>query len=379
MRIAFLLGAGVSLPAGMASTEALTNAVLRVEDYILHTDGTFYRATPGELGAFSWRVDRPRLETLLQTINKHCQDYFDLEQWKKRVENDEDLLSAASKIEQLLWEECENPAIESSAKAVLEAGPVHEREDLRELADMACNYIRDVVQLELSRVPRPLEHLTCLVEAMRDQNFEGCDVFTLNHDLLIEKVLEGDGLQFVDGFGVPDGDVAWWKPEVFKQSSRHYFLKLHGSIDWHEYEGGLAKTLASDRYNAHTACGERLDPQARSRILVGTFNKIRDYSRPPFFDLQATFRQQMEKVDYLMVSGYSFGDKGVNAVLSEWMYKRTQSKLLVLHTNGDQCLERARGAIWNLRERCGKARMFTYPSHLNDCGWRDLRQQHQIG
>ena len=311
-------------------------------------------------------------------VNRHRQDYFELEQIKKRVENDEGLSSAASKIEQLLWEEYENPAIEPFAKAVLEAGPVHEREDLRELADMACNYIPDVVQHELSGVPRRLEHLTCLVEAMRDQDFEGCDVFTLNHDLLIEKVLEKDGLQFVDGFGVPDGDVAWWKPDVFKQNSRHYFLKLHGSIDWHEYDGGLAKTLASDRYNAHTACGERLAPQARSKILVGTFNKIRDYSRPPFFDLQATFRQQMDKVDYLMVSGYSWGDKGVNAVLSEWMYKRTQSKLLVLHADGDQCLERARGAIWNLRERCGKARMFTYPSHLNDCGWRDLRQQHQI-
>lgn len=417
MRIAFLLGAGVSLPAGMASTEALTKAVLRVDDYIFDTDETFYRATPGELGALSWRDDQPRLGTLLQTLNKHCQDYFDLEKSKKRDENDEDLLSAASKFEQLLWAECENPAIKPSPKAVLEAvpvgrkanyedlffaasqleehlleeyenpalepfakavlndGPVHEREDLRELTGMACNYIRDVVADELRKDPTRLDHLACLVEAVRDQDFESCDIFTLNHDLLIEKVLDREELRFVDGFGVPDGDVAWWEPEVFKQSSPHYFLKLHGSINWDEYDRGLAKTLTSDRNYARTGGGERLTLQARTRVLVGTFNKIRDYSQRPYFDLQATFRRQMEKVDYLMVSGYSFGDKGVNAVLSEWMDASTQSKLLVLHADGDQYLEQARGAVWNLWERFGKARMFTYPSHLIDCAWGVLREQ----
>jgi hypothetical protein len=109
--------------------------------------------------------------------------------------------------------------------------------------------------------------------------------------------------------------------------------------------------------------------------LVGTFNKIRDYSLRPYFDLQATFRRQMDKVDYLMVSGYSFGDKGVNAVLSEWMDASTHSKLLVLHADGDQLLEQARGAIRYLWEHYGRARMFTYPSHLIDCAWGALREQ----
>src|SRR5258706_16428187 len=43
MRIGFILGAGVSLPAGMPSTAALTDEVLRVENYSLHFDGSFAR------------------------------------------------------------------------------------------------------------------------------------------------------------------------------------------------------------------------------------------------------------------------------------------------------------------------------------------------
>jgi hypothetical protein len=90
MRIAFLLGAGVSIPAGMPSTQDLTEAVLRVEDFILHSDGSFVRAAPQVLGDYSWRERQPLLKSLLQTVNDHCKDYFDVEK-KSRAVNYEDL------------------------------------------------------------------------------------------------------------------------------------------------------------------------------------------------------------------------------------------------------------------------------------------------
>src|SRR5882724_4063731 len=151
MRIAFLLGAGVSIPAGMPSTQDLTGAGLRVEDFTLHADGSFVRAAPQVLGDYSWRETQPLLKSLLQTVNDHCKDYFDVEK-KSRVVNYEDLFFAASQLEEHLSEEYENPALEPFTKTVLNSvHPVHGRKELSELADMVCNYIRDVVAIELNR------------------------------------------------------------------------------------------------------------------------------------------------------------------------------------------------------------------------------------
>ena len=71
-----------------------------------------------------------------------------------------------------------------------------------------------------------------------DTDFSGCDVFTLNHDLLIEAVLSREGVETIDGFGQPDGDVAWWQPDAFALPSRTFFLKLHGSVNWLPHIGG---------------------------------------------------------------------------------------------------------------------------------------------
>ncbi|MBI4909711.1 MAG: SIR2 family protein [Acidobacteria bacterium] len=363
----------------MESTQDLTSAVLRVDDYTRHTDGSFVRAAP-HLGACGWSETKPLLRSLLQTVKDQCQHYFDAQRNRREV-NYEDLFFAMSQLEEHLSEEYENPAIQPFTEVVMKGiRTVHERMKLAQLVDDAGNYIRDVVALQLCRSPKSRDHLTCLVEAMSDQAFEGCDIFTLNHDLLIESVLNSKELCFVDGFGVPDGDVAWWEPEVFARPSRHYFLKLHGSINWVQYDGRLAKALSIDRAHSRTAGGRMLGLPDHAVLLIGTFNKIRDYFKTPYFDLQATFRRQMSKIDCLMVSGYSFGDKGVNAVLSEWMHESAESKLIVLHADGDRCLERGRGAIWKLWERYARTRrMLTFPSYLNNTSWGILRRDHKIG
>ena len=156
---------------------------------------------------------------------------------------------------------------------------------------------------------------------MQDKSFEGCGVFTLNHDLLIERALEGADIDSIDGFGAPDGDVAWWSAELLDRQAEHYLLKLHGSIDWQRYDGRIAKSLGSDPEHAHTGDRKRLELSDRLRLLIGTFNKVRDYFMSPCFDVMAAFRRQLKSIDHLITSGYSFGDKGINAVLIEHCIK----------------------------------------------------------
>lgn len=375
MRIGFLLGAGVSLPAGLPSTGDLTTRVLRVPKYVLHTDGSFVRTRPNLLGDDSWVTKAPLLSTVLTTLRDLCQQYFDAEE-KERTVNYEDLFFAASQLQEHLSQEYENPVVEPFARNILNRlRGCKGRDQLREITELACSYITDVVALELSANSMARAPLACLVEAVRDTAFEGCDVFTLNHDVLIERSLAEASVTFVDGFGAADGDVSWWNPELLNRTSRTYVLKLHGSISWARYDGRLAKVLGPDRDHARTHDGELLGIPDRAGLLIGTFNKIRDYFRQPYFELFATLRRQMAKITSLLISGYSFGDKGINAVLTEWMYTGDQRRLIVLHADGSRCIARARGAIRNLRQRFDGSRMLVHPSHLCDCSWQTLRRQ----
>lgn len=366
----------------MPGTSELTKKVLRVDDYTLHTNHSFVRAAPEILGSLSWRTERDHLKSLLQFVRGHCQTYFDSEKNKVRDVNYEDLFFALNQLREHLSEDYENPAIEPFVRAVLDDQPgIAGREHLKELSGLACSYIQDVVTMELSprRRLETLNHLGCLVDAALDHCFEGCDVFTLNHDLLIESTLEQKGIALVDGFGPPDGDVAWWLPEVFDHQSRYYFLKLHGSVNWVEYNQCLAKSLGDDPAHAQTADGKTLAIPGRSaRVLLGTFNKIRDYFMRPYFDLMVTFRRQMNVIDTVIVSGYSFRDKGVNTVLTEWMRTGAHRNILILHERGNQCVRDARGAIRRLWKTFGKGRMRVHSEHLNACDWRDLVKRYGL-
>jgi hypothetical protein len=381
MRIGFILGAGVSIPAGMPDTSELTTRALHVDNYTLRTSGAFLKALPGLPGAVGWETKRERLKSFLNLVRVQCHSYFASEKTNARDVNYEDLFFAANQLDEHLSAEYENPAMEPFAQLLADQPEIAGREQLKEIASLTCDYIQDVVAIELGPGwgPQPLGHLGCLIDAARDPSFNGCDVFTLNHDLLIESTLVHEGIKFVDGFGPPDKDVAWWQPTVFNYKSRRYFLKLHGSVNWLQYDGRLAKSLGSDSEHAHTADGKMLPiPDRSAKVLLGTFNKIRDYFMRPYFDLMATFRRQMEKIDSVIVSGYSFRDKGVNAVLSQWMRAVARRKILILHANGEQCVAEARGAIRNLWHTFGGGRMRIHSEYLNDCAWRELVKDYHL-
>jgi hypothetical protein len=81
--------------------------------------------------------------------------------------------------------------------------------------------------------------------------------------------------------------------------------------------------------------------------LVGTFNKIADYSQQLFGKLLTSFRTFLSKADRVVVCGYSFGDKGINTALIDWLYSNQNRRLIVVHRYPDVVRAGARGAIAN--------------------------------
>jgi hypothetical protein len=58
------------------------------------------------------------------------------------------------------------------------------------------------------------------------------DIFTLNHDLLVEQELADAAIKLADGFGKPglhyrEFDGAW-----MADGRKFRILKLHGSLNW---------------------------------------------------------------------------------------------------------------------------------------------------
>ncbi|MCP5535234.1 MAG: hypothetical protein H7A51_03250 [Akkermansiaceae bacterium] len=92
-------------------------------------------------------------------------------------------------------------------------------------------------------------------EAAYDRRFEEVNLFSLNHDRLLENFLRSEGIHVVDGFDVENTyGIRPWNPVLFgpmrTQSSGPVvrLLKLHGSIDWQRFRPREAQ---GSKYNSN--------------------------------------------------------------------------------------------------------------------------------
>lgn len=162
------------------------------------------------------------------------------------------------------------------------------------------------------------------------------NIFTLNHDLLLEMLLEHYDIDYSDGFST-DGstlvDDNGSKLKVFNGDfqKRLNLLKLHGSIDFYQYryvrkENGhkgadYFKTL--DFHTKHTANDidesgkviQNFTPQIIPQFITGE-NKLEIIQNDKMYKLlYSYFEGYLKACDKLIIVGYSFGDAHINTVL----------------------------------------------------------------
>lgn len=104
--------------------------------------------------------------------------------------------------------------------------------------------------------------------------------------------------------------------------------------------------LSGDCHHENGKDGKLLTPlDGRPILLAGTSNKIQDYTRGIFHELHCQFRQSIDNADQLLVSGYSFGDKGINSQIINWYYAKRGRRLIIIHPNPENLVKNARNAI----------------------------------
>jgi len=200
-------------------------------------------------------------------------------------------------------------------------------------------------------------HLKPLEVLCHSTRFERVALATLCHDTHVEDFLKCRGVITVDGFSLPENGVRYWSPALLLDDSNHpLFLKLHGSINWFRlrpdngtwYDDRIGIAVDGDHEHTRDTQGRlQLPVPQRPLFLVGTFNKLGDYSQELFSELLNGLRTFLSAADRLAVCGYSFGDKGINAVLINWLYGNQYRKLVVIHGDPRGLQAAARGAIAN--------------------------------
>ena len=394
LRIAFLLGSGISIPAGILSTHQLTECILSGIDIIRngkarhHSDDTFsFHYT--DTGAKENDEYVSRIVPLLNKLKAEIDLYYFQ---NGRTGNYEDLYYVVNQIEESLSGDHENPAIQpfieriaNELQPLLAGKPreIRERWTIHELMSETKDYIHDVVS-EMLRMPLArTDHLDFIKNACHYLVSEGLDIFTLNHDTLLEQVLLQFKNNVVDGFGVPLKDVRYWDPSLFEnQQSKIRFLKLHGSINWYRFrpEGGNWGTervgipLNRDIWHQEAPLdGMQLPVEGRSMMLVGTFNKMLRYTGDIYADLHYHFRRRLRKVTNLVICGYGFGDKGINSQLIEWSYSHPGLRIVIIHHDFEGLKRRARYAIRaNFEEWAKRGILSVIHKRIEQISWQEI-------
>ena len=206
-----------------------------------------------------------------------------------------------------------------------------------ELCRMVCDFIRCVVWKQLSRRATP--HRMDLIRDLAQLASAGSDVkrlaiCTLNHDRLLEKLL--DGIDYEDGFSDPS-DGGFFDPSRFRTTSAPIrLLKLHGSIDWFRYQRREGEYY-SDHYVNHTWVPPRNEHGVTwhcddiPRILTGSYNKIEAYGTDIIKEFMHAFHSELAEHTLIVMSGYGWGDYAINQRLCEWLGRAKSHRIVLLH------------------------------------------------
>jgi len=375
VRVSFLLGAGVSLPAGMPSTDELTTIILQGNNWGRHTDAKYYPNYRGVNGNNSVIAVLKYLSVIKDEISQFYLEYE--KDWRKF--NYEVLYYVITQIDDSIHGEYENPVvyalvkkIEDRISAILSSNSLSNW-DFERLSRESKQYVRCVIASCLSKPSTQNTHLGLIIDACRD--LKSANIFSLNHDAILEAVLAKNNIGIVDGFGASVNGVRYWAPGVYDVTGDVIkFFKLHGSVNWYTFDGGKTGIVCNgDPDHSLNQQGDMQSSFGPAKILAGTFNKLLSYASGIYSELYFQFHRELKRSDTLVVSGYSFGDKGINSKIISWISDDLRRRLIVLHENPSELAMGARGAISSKWDHwIQQKRLIVIPKWLCNATWGEV-------
>ncbi|TAL59546.1 MAG: hypothetical protein EPN88_17170 [Bacteroidetes bacterium] len=369
--IAFLFGAGIS-QSSLISTQSLTEKILSAENVVHLSGGYFLHPNPKIFEDIDVRGLVPKIQELIKIIIADFSNHY---MFSDSGMNYEDIYYLINSIYEEENGEYANPIISKYCDSFREKyarlfkAKFSDFGDLRliDLASEALNYIRNLIAINLSKPAASLDHLNFLSEIHADESLSKIYIFTLNHDILIEQYCNNK-IVLSDGF-IPDGNGnRIWSAKSFNE--KFSLLKLHGSINWY-------RMIGQDLYDDRTVIyGSPKRGHDEPLIIIGRFNKLQEYTRSINFELQCLFANQLDQTNNLIISGYSFGDQGINSRLIHWALGSRERRIFVIHKDPDDLIKNARPAIRKIFSFLIKKDKVIYVKDFitKDTKWSDIKK-----
>ena len=392
--ISFLLGAGISLNAGAPSTKELTDVVLKAKDIRKHTDQSFYFSNRHDPVMHSEKIVKLIQETLsgikiriLNYYKKLGKENFG----NKRMMNYENLYYFIWQLWSSGSGEYDNPVPirvfnEINKRFIPKLDAISEdtfyNYSLTYFLEDILRYIEDITSLKL-QINLEGEHIKSIHEAYYDDSVANINIFSLNHDTLIEQSFNSNNINYCDGFLTNDPKMSIWNPETFEHNrNRVNLYKLHGSINWFRFKRkkevmyfvGKVSDEVRDLDDIKDSDGDYLVRHNRHLLLIGTFNKMFDYLSNIFIEIHYRFFNSLQNINNLIISGYSFNDKGINFNLVNWMESDLKNRIIIINQNPDEVKYNSRGMIirgWT--DWASNGRLKTISKKFEEVRWEELK------
>jgi hypothetical protein len=319
-RLALLAGAGLTVDAGLPASVDLANKLRqRLLDMSQSSEGG---STAGEM-----RESAKHWLSLFNFLNGGVR-------FQEGVLNRDPAMDV--NIEQIAVAALELQARMTSPLAAYAAGWHRRIEQLEEnRPDLLGSFVNFMYSRLEEWLTLPDQKTVSYLRGLAGLRLDGAglDIFTLNYDLSIERVLTAESLKFSNGFN----SSGVWSSAELKGAPEIRLYKLHGSLDWVDDQiYGLCSLEFPRHENAETIKGDDQRPQ----LIFGTAHKLS--AREPFLTLAYHFSQTVLETKVLAIVGYSFGDEYVNQIIEQGLKKNSALRLVVVSPQADKLVKAQR-------------------------------------
>lgn len=389
MKIGCLFGSGISLKAGYKRVSDITDIILSGKDISSRTYPKYCILPP------MYSQENNEDENVNRITNYLNLLYNKNKQYNKEFNNNfslnyEDLYYIVRQLHDELLGEQKNLIVRQylqnfeinpdSMLTVKNHGPYHNF-TIKDLIIETMTYINRIVTDLLLLPKNDISYMKIIKEISEDKDTEGTDIFSLNHDLLFETYFDENNITYCDGFNEPKdkSTLKHFEPNLFNNNNKINLLKLHGSSNWFRYKEGntefIAKSISSDIDHKKDENGKHILPvYKKAEILIGTFNKLIDYNYGIFSELLCLFINKLSQINILIISGYGFGDEGINAKIIGWYYKDKKNKIILIHSNFEK-LKIESSFKYKFDDMQRENRFFLINKKFQDATYEEIKQK----
>lgn len=338
----FLIGAGFSVPARYPTSAHINNKFLKTENRILKFSSSEWQWDDySEVESHNGRLnsDHKRISYLLSDLVQYYlrgRGNFDYEDFYDYLQDE----THSNQIK--LYCELVNERLKSGGFGDYYCFKNPGYNEIKTVQECVNYLIADILQRPYERekqadlYSRFINKINAIGEV---------DIFTLNHDLLIEFLFNREKIAYSDGFTTVGSEIVCEDKIVLSTFKNEFknpikLHKLHGSVNYYKFTelenkgvGNLFRSTnkehffkTNDYLHKHTAAirdintGEilqSLNPDITPQFITGKSKSKKINSSEIYRTQISTLQKCLKRCKNIIIIGYSFGDSHINELLLE--------------------------------------------------------------